>query len=150
MKIELFTLLMKTLFWETEMFKLATSSLYDQTTFYDKFHNDMKSAKKRAIIESPFITAKRTTALFPVIAKLRARGVDVIINTKPFDEHEIFYRNQAIDVVGMLQDIGVTILMTRAHHRKIAIIDDILYEGSSEVNTVRVNDKTLIGPMNSK
>lgn len=29
MKIELFTLLMKTLFWETEMLKLATSSLYD-------------------------------------------------------------------------------------------------------------------------
>ena len=138
MKIELFTLLMKLLFLEVGMFKLSTSSLYDQTTFYDKFHKDLKGARKRVIIESPFITVKRTAALLPTITKLQNRGVDIVINTKPLDEHERPFRDQAIEMIGVLQETGVTVLMTSGHHRKIAIIDDILYEGS--LNILSQND----------
>lgn len=37
MKIELYTLLAKPLFWELKMLSLSSVPLYDQYTFYDKF-----------------------------------------------------------------------------------------------------------------
>ncbi len=65
MMIELFTLLLKTLFQENHMFRSFTSSLYDQTTFCDKFDKDTSQAKER--------------------------NIRIIINTKPFEEHEAHY-----------------------------------------------------------
>ncbi len=139
MKIELPSLLLKTLFQENKMFKLSTSSLYNQTTFYCKFMKDLGHAKSRVVIESPFITERRMTTLLPIMSKLRKRGVTIIVNTKPFDEHEQGYRAQAIWAVGVMQDLGIDVLMTDGHHRKLAIIDnDIIYEGS--LNILSQND----------
>jgi len=121
------------------MFNLSTSRLYDQNTFYDAFLRDLRHAKSRVVIESPFITERRTAALFPILEGLRKRNVRIIINTKPFEEHERAYRDQAVSAVGSMQDIGVEVLLTSGHHRKIAIIDDdILYEGS--LNILSQND----------
>lgn len=47
------------------MFRSFTSSLYDQTTFCDKFDKDTSQAKER--------------------------NIRIIINTKPFEEHEAHY-----------------------------------------------------------
>lgn len=41
MKIELFTLLLKPLFQESEMLSLSALSLYGQATPYGKFHKDI-------------------------------------------------------------------------------------------------------------
>jgi len=35
--------------------------------------------------------------------------------------------------VGIMQDVGIDVLFTNGHHRKIAIIDDILWEGSLNI-----------------
>ena len=41
--------------------------------------------------------------------------------------------------VGIMQDLGIEVLMTGGHHRKLAIIDDaILWEGS--LNILSQND----------
>ena len=48
------------------------------------------------------------------------------------------YQEQAIAIVEMMQDLGVKVLFTNGHHRKIAIVDDILYEGS--LNILSQND----------
>ena len=130
MKIELFTLLAKTLFQEAKMFRLSSSSLYDQSTFYDRFYKDLRSARRRVVIESPFITQRRSMSLLTVVSKLKRRGVEVIVNTKPMEEHDLQYQDQVLVVVEMMQNMGVRVLFTKGHHRKIAIIDDILYEGS--------------------
>jgi len=45
---------------------------------------------------------------------------------------------QARWAVGILQEMGITVLMTTGHHRKIAIVDDVLYEGS--LNILSQND----------
>lgn len=49
------------------MFRLTSSSLYDQSTFYDRFYKDLRSAKRRVVIESPFITQRRSTPLLATI-----------------------------------------------------------------------------------
>ena len=120
------------------MFRLTSSSLYDQSTFYERFYKDLRGAKRRVVIESPFITKRRSTPLLTTVSKLKRRGVEVVINTKPIEEHDLQYQDQVVAVVEMMQDLGVRVLFTNGHHRKIAIIDDILYEGS--LNILSQND----------
>jgi phosphatidylserine/phosphatidylglycerophosphate/cardiolipin synthase-like enzyme len=120
------------------MMRSSTSKLYNQDTFYKAFHRDLWHARNLVVIESPFITQRRITALLPAVKKLKNRGVRVVVNTKPIDEHDEIVATQAELAIHALQEIGVTILMTVGHHRKIAIIDDILYEGS--LNILSQND----------
>jgi phosphatidylserine/phosphatidylglycerophosphate/cardiolipin synthase-like enzyme len=121
------------------MFSLHSSHLYNQGSFYQAFVKDLERARSLVIIESPFITRKRINMLFPTLSRLRTKGVRVVINTKPFIEHELSYRKQAMLVVGELQGLGVEVLITVGHHRKLAIIDnDILWEGS--LNILSQND----------
>ena len=120
------------------MFRLNSSSLYDQATFYDRFYKDLRSARRRVVIESPFITQRRSTPLLTTISKLKKRRAEVMVNTKPIEEHDSQYQDQVAVVVEMLQNLGVRVLFTNGHHRKIAIIDDILYEGS--LNILSQND----------
>lgn len=85
------------------MFRLTSSSLYDQSTFYDRFYKDLRSAKRRVVIESPFITQRRSTPLLATISRLKKRRVEVIVNTKPIEEHDSRYQDQVIAVVEMMQ-----------------------------------------------
>jgi len=118
---------------------LSSSKLFDQNSFYQAFTNDLRRAKKEVIIESPFITAKRMTIMFPLIKGLKKRGVKVIVNTKPTDEHEFGYRIQAERAITELQGIGVIVLFTNGHHRKLAMIDrHTIWEGS--LNILSHND----------
>jgi hypothetical protein len=91
------------------------TKLYDQNSFYKAVTRDIYRAKSRVIIESPFITRKRTVELLPVMARLVKRGVEVIINTKPFEEHDGILYEQALWSVDQLQLAGVEVLMTVGH-----------------------------------
>lgn len=120
--------------WRTNNASLLDSRLLDQDTFYKVFIDDLKKANSHVIIESPFITTKRMVMLSPVLRALRKRGVQLVINTKPLDEHDAEYRQQAERAIIELQQLGITVLFTGGHHRKLAIIDeDILYEGSLNI-----------------
>lgn len=118
---------------------LLTSGLFDQNTFYEAFLKDLHSCRSELIIESPFITTKRISAIFPKIERLRKRGIKIIINTRDPIEHEGIYQFQAEDAIARLQAIGVHVLYTGGHHRKIVILDkNILWEGS--LNVLSQND----------
>ena len=121
------------------MFSHTSSELYDQRTFYKAFLHDLRNAKTRVIIESPFITEKRMKLLFPTLRLLSCKGVRIIVNTKPLEEHTSSYQSQAIQAISIMQDLGIEMLRTVGHHRKLAIIDeDVLWEGS--LNILSQND----------
>ncbi len=61
--------------------------------------------------------------LLPILRKLRQRGVRIVVNTRSPDEHDTEFASQAIQSIAVMQDIGVTVLFTGKHHRKLAIID---------------------------
>lgn len=110
------------------------ASLYDQDTFDKQFIRDLQKAKSSVIIESPFIRSVRINQLLPTLSKLRQRGVCIIINTRNPSEHDEAYAMQADDSVSGLQYLGVKVLFTVKHHRKIAVIDEeIFYEGSLNI-----------------
>ena len=91
----------------------------------------------------PFITTKRISSLLPVLTKLTKRGVRIVINTRNPEDHDGIYRIQAEQAIVSLQNIGVLVLYTGGHHRKIAIIDkSIIWEGS--LNILSHNDSCEI------
>ncbi len=113
---------------------MNSSKLYDQNSFYSAFLRDIRTARRIVIIESPFITKSRITPLLPVFAKLRKRGVRIIVNTKPVDEHDNTMQAHALWCIWELQRIGVEALCTVGHHRELAIIDgSVMCEGSLNI-----------------
>ena len=113
---------------------LTRSILLDNQTFYPAFMKDLEKCKSELIIECPFIAHKRMNALYPSFRRLTKRGVRVVINTRDPSEHDLPMRIVAERAVTALQDIGVLMLFTDNHHRKLAILDGhILYEGSLNI-----------------
>jgi phosphatidylserine/phosphatidylglycerophosphate/cardiolipin synthase-like enzyme len=123
---------------------LLSSKLYDQDTFYRAFLKDLASCHSEVIIECPFITSRRLKTLLPILEKLKARKVRIAINTCDPRTHDEGYRQEdAYEAISKLQYIGIQILYTGNHHRKLAILDrSILYEGS--LNILSQNDSCEI------
>lgn len=110
------------------------TQMYDEQSFYRAFQKDLYSARKSVIIESPFITLRRIDELLPALTKLRRKGVAVTINTRNPIEHDAEYEAQALVAIEQLQGLGVKVLYTVKHHRKLAIIDgNIAWNGSLNV-----------------
>lgn len=110
------------------------TQMYDGQSFYRAFQKDLYSARKSVIIESPFITLRRIEELLPIIIKLRRKGVSVTVNTRNPIEHDEEYEMQALIAVEKLQELGVKVLYTVKHHRKLAIIDGtVTWNGSLNI-----------------
>lgn len=123
--------------------RLSTSRLYNEQTFYRAFVQDLTCCRNEAIIESPFITTRRVKLLLHTLRKMVRRGVRITINTKHPQEHEDYLRAEAEESLTLLQNIGVEVLFTGGHHRKLAIFDRrILWEGS--LNILSQNDSCEI------
>lgn len=110
------------------------SGLYDQDTFYSAFIRDVSSCQSELIIESPFITMRRIGVLSSDLRRATKRGVTIVVDTKPPDEHDEYFRAEAETAIEYLQSLGVKVLFTGGHHRKLAVFDrKILWEGSLNI-----------------
>lgn len=119
------------------------TSLYDQNTFFKAFLGDLRHCKRELIIECPFITKRRVNALLPIFTKMRKRNIRIIVNTRDPIEHDGEYYYQALDAVAAMQTLGITVLYTGGHHRKLAVMDRVtIYEGS--LNILSFNDSCEI------
>ncbi len=113
---------------------MNNSALFNNNTFYKAFERDLRRARQSVVIESPFITRRRMEHLLPLLTKLRREGVRIVVNTRSPEEHNEEYAIQAENAVASMQDIGIKVLYTVKHHRKLAIIDEeILWEGSLNI-----------------
>jgi phosphatidylserine/phosphatidylglycerophosphate/cardiolipin synthase-like enzyme len=114
---------------------LIGSSLYDENTFYTRFAKDLKNCRNEVIIESPFIANRRLNLLMPALQKLKSKHIRVTVNTRDpeaYDSENM--RGEARFALSKLQHMGINVLFTSGHHRKIAIIDRaIFYEGSLNI-----------------
>lgn len=113
---------------------LTSSRLFNDRTFYPQFRQDLERAKKEIVIESPFMTKRRIRSLLPSLRRALQRGVKISINTREPSEHDDYFRAEAEWVVSTLQALGVSVLFTGGHHRKLAILDrKVLWEGSHNI-----------------
>ncbi len=114
---------------------ITSSELHDETTFYQRFIQDLEKATDEVIIESPFISTARMRMLYPIMTKLINRNVKVYVFTRDPSEHIEEYDEQAEFEVQRFERIGVQVLICAGnHHRKLAIIDrEVLWEGSLNI-----------------
>lgn len=114
---------------------LVDSKLFDESTFYKKFLDDLRNSKANVLIESPYITSSRMDILFPFLQKLVNKGVKVSLITRDPTEHDDVMKYQATEEILRCVEAGIKVTLLRGnHHRKIAIIDDtILWEGSLNI-----------------
>jgi len=114
---------------------LVESGLFDETTFYKQFGEDLKHSKEEVIIESPFISSNRMYSLFHHFEALVNRKVKVYVITRDPDDHDLSMTLQAEEVIRRFETIGVHVLVNNNFsHRKLAIIDrHILWEGSLNI-----------------
>jgi len=115
--------------------ELLSSKLFNEETFYPKFLKDISNCLSELVIECPFITNRRLSALMPTLQKLKARGTRITVNTRDPDEQDnAYWRAEASSALARLQRVGVQVIFTDSHHRKLAIIDRrILWEGSLNI-----------------
>jgi len=115
--------------------ELVSSKLYDQDTFYEVFVKDLSNCHSEVIIECPFITNRRLKMILPTLEKLKARRVRIAINTRdPRTYDEGYRQDDATEAISKLQHMGIQVLYTGNHHRKVAILDrNVLYEGSLNI-----------------
>ncbi len=113
----------------------SNSILYDESTFYNRFKQDLLEAKQEVIIESPFIATRRLEMLKPVFETLVGRGVQVFIMTRDPSEHDESMLRQAEAGVRYFEVLGAQVLLCEGgHHRKLAMIDrKVLWEGSLNI-----------------
>lgn len=119
----------------TQPTDLLASTLYDQDTFYPAFLKDLSKCHSELIIECPFITNRRLNKLLPTLEKLKTRKIRIAINTRdPRTHDEGYWQDDATEAISKLQHMGIQVLYTGNHHRKLAILDrQILYEGSLNI-----------------
>ncbi len=113
---------------------ISESKLFDEDTFYPRLLRDINKAGAEIIIESPFVTSKRLKCLLPALKRAKSKRVRVAINTRDPQEHNDVMRLDALKALSQLQHLGIQVIFTEGHHRKVAIIDrKILYEGSLNI-----------------
>lgn len=113
---------------------LLVSILFNEETFYNSFLADLNRCRGELIIESPFATNKRLSFILPTLEKLKKKGVRVAINTKDPSEHNDYMQSEAQGSLAQLRHLGIQVIYTENHHRKLAIIDrNILWEGSLNI-----------------
>jgi len=116
----------------TRSIDMTDTKLFNEHSFFKAFSNDIKAAKTSVIIESPYMTVRRSTELAPLCARLAKKGVSVRVYTRNPAHHDDNLRIQALKAKAILEAVNVEItLCNDLRHRKLAYIDNkILWEGS--------------------
>jgi len=114
---------------------MFSSSLYDETTFYDQFTRDLLHCSSEVVIDCPFITSERTRTLYPIFERLINRGIRVYVFTRDPKEHLESMEDQSESEIRRFEQLGVQVFLCLGnHHRKLAILDrQILWEGSLNI-----------------
>lgn len=118
----------------------SSFTLFDQTNFYDTFVSDLKKAKSRIVIVSPFILKKRVTTLLDTFEGILKKNIPIYVITRKSD----FLKENRTEVAETLEElkrIGVKVIELTSDverdekfHHKIAVIDNaVFYYGSLNI-----------------
>lgn len=119
------------------------SKVFSAESFWPKFNNDLRNAKLRVILQSPFLTARRLSIIRPALAELVQKEVPICVfvqaprrkfaDKKPTSE-EVESIRTFQDCVKELESLDVHVTVRPDIHEKLAIIDEnVLWEGSLNI-----------------
>ncbi len=113
---------------------ISPGYLVNQDSFYLRFSQDIRNARKSVEIVSPYVST-RYYGLIKRLGELVKNGVKVIVYTKPPSENEKPYQVLAAEeVVKVCTEYGIKVFEQQGIHQKIAIVDNkICWEGSLNI-----------------
>jgi superfamily I DNA and/or RNA helicase len=114
--------------------KDTTFTIYDQTNFYQAFLDDMKKAKSRIVIFSPFISRKRVETLLNDFHSISQKGIPIYIITRKTKSEMIddLLTNE-LKVIFASKGFGFDEAFDKFHF-KLALIDNsVMYYGSLNI-----------------
>ena len=115
--------------------KLLTSHLYNEKTFYRAFLQDLRDARRKVVIESPYLTERKAKYFMPLFRQLYRRKVKVKIHTRHPGLHDLPMRIKAERALHILAASHAEIYTyyDRRHWKLAAIDNAILWEGSLNI-----------------
>ena len=120
--------------------------LYTQRSFWPEFLEDLKSAERRVIVNSPFLTVDRASKFMDYFRSMVERGIEITVHTWPSSRHEGNMARQSEAVIAALRSIGVRVVerYQSKKHFKTAIIDDrVLWDGSLNILSYRDTEEHM-------
>jgi hypothetical protein len=118
----------------------SSFTLFDQTNFYQTFVSDLKKAKSRIVILSPFILKKRVATLLDTFENILKKNIPIYVITRKSDFLKE-NRTEVAETLEQLKRIGVKVIelisdveRDEKFHHKIAVIDNaVFYYGSLNI-----------------
>jgi superfamily I DNA and/or RNA helicase len=129
--------------------------ILDQNNFYTAFEYDIRRAKKRIVIHSPFVGMNRSKKLMDIFSDVIANGVNIYaIIQNPKIRNDMRVNN----VIDELKSIGVSIIIGQPNvglhyklHEKFALIDDfVFYYGSLNILSQWDSSETMVAYRSQK
>ncbi len=129
--------------------------ILDQNNFYTAFEYDIRRAKNRIVIHSPFVGMNRSKKLMDIFKDVIANGVNIYaIIQNPKIRNDVRVNN----VIEELRSIGVSIIIGQPNvglhyklHEKFALIDDfVFYYGSLNILSQWDSSETMVAYRSQK
>ncbi|SDF67225.1 DEAD/DEAH box helicase family protein [Sporomusa acidovorans] len=126
--------------------------IFDKSNFLPVYTNDIVNAVKEIVIVSPFITKRRTLKMLEFLQVAVQNKVTVTIVTRPVEDFEAKNRNALIEVLNLIEDIGIHLIFKTKIHQKFAIMDqktvwygsiNLLSFGSAEESIMRLDSSNI-------
>ncbi len=119
-------------------------SVYNENDFWVPFWQDLATANRSVFIVSPFLTMNRSQEFFGAFSELIARGVAIILYTRPSEEHSQKMITESENVIQKMLSLGATVITQSKIHQKTIIIDDeICWEGSLNILSQRESSEHM-------
>ena len=122
-----------------------TEIIFDKSSFYPVYINDIKTASNQVIIVSPFLTQKRINQIMPDFQCIMEKQVNIIIVTRPVEDFEP--RKQAVLelIHRALSGAGINVLFKSKIHQKYAIIDHkLVWYGSINLLSFGYSEESIM------
>lgn len=119
---------------KSSVFQTTSYILADENSFYHQFTRDLLEAKEEVIIESPYITVPRMRSLKSDFELLIKKDVAIYIITRSPEEHTEYMSEHSEAGIRYFEALGAQVLLCKAHHRKLAMIDrKVVWKGSLNI-----------------
>lgn len=108
----------------------CSGQLFDQTTFWSPWYQDVEAAAEQVIIVCPFVSQKYTPEVVTKLLATKQKQVRIVVVARTKSEQ--WDSNQ--DTLLSLPEKGIDVHMHERIHQKLCIIDDrIVWEGSLNI-----------------
>jgi hypothetical protein len=116
----------------------------DESKFFVYLAEDLATAKKSVTIMSPRIGIDRARQILPILSQLVGSGCNVLIWTRPPDEHDEEMKREAMQVIVDSHRLRFTIMQKSNLQDDAVIIDDCIgWEGQISILGPSAPDKTM-------